>query len=74
MADASLVLRHIVGLAGLDAGQKLAVDVNDDGKVNVADAILVLRYIVGLLERFPIEIHGNKISCTGLLIHLIILL
>lgn len=58
VSDAILLLRHIVGLAGLEPLQQVAGDVNGDGRVDVADAILILRRIVGLIDRFPVEKEG----------------
>ena len=54
VADAILVLRHIVGLNTLDETCCLAADVNRDDDINVADAILILRYIVGLISALPV--------------------
>ena len=57
VSDAILLLRHIVGLTGLEPLQQVAGDVNGDGRVDVADAILILRRIVGLIDRFPVEME-----------------
>ncbi len=53
VADAILILRHIVGLSTLTGIGLVAADVNIDGQVDVADAILILRYIVGLVPSLP---------------------
>ncbi len=60
VADAILVLRHIVGL--LDIGEEYGPEAlvrgrvsGPTGGINVGDAILILRYIVGLIPQFPIE-------------------
>ena len=56
VADAILILRHIVGLVELNHTQLTAANVGGqtDGQgaplVDVSDAILILRYIVGLNE------------------------
>jgi hypothetical protein len=55
VADAILVLRHIVGLITLEGDDLHAADVNASGAVDVADAILILRKIVGLIEIFPAQ-------------------
>jgi len=51
VADATLVLRHAVGLYTIPPDRLWAADVNCDGKINVADATLVLRYAVGLINQ-----------------------
>ncbi len=55
VADTITVLRSIVGLVELSAGQRQAADVNGSGKVDVADAILILCDIVGLIHQFLVE-------------------
>lgn len=57
VADAILVLRHIVGLDTLEGDCYYAADVNDSRTVDVADAILILRWIVGLTDFFPGETY-----------------
>jgi len=47
-ADATMVLRYIVGLEELSDIQKRAADVTADGEITAADATMILRYIVGL--------------------------
>jgi hypothetical protein len=60
VADAILVLRHIVGLIdikaefGSDAIVRGKVS-GGDGNLDVGDSILILRYIVGLITKFPVE-------------------
>jgi hypothetical protein len=54
-ADATMVLRAVVGLITLDPVQTLAADVSGDGTVTAGDATLILRYIVGLITEFPVE-------------------
>ncbi len=53
VADAILVLRHIVDMSKLDSEQLKRADVNGDGAVNVGDVVLILRYIVKLIDKFP---------------------
>ncbi len=53
-ADASLILRALVGLDKLSARGALNADVNSDGKITAADASAILRYLVGLIERLPV--------------------
>ena len=55
--DASLVLQASVAKIELDAHQKLAADVNGDGKVNEADAALILQMAVRKITAFP----GGKV-------------
>lgn len=55
--DASLVLQASVAKIELDAHQKLAADVNGDGKVNEADAALILQMAVRKITTFP----GGKV-------------
>lgn len=61
VADAILVLRHIVGLQTIEGYKWYAADVNADGKVDVGDAILILRYIVGLEDLFPAQKKLNEV-------------
>jgi len=53
--DASLVLRHVVGMINLSENQQKAADVTDDGNVTALDAALILQYTVGLIMQFPAE-------------------
>ena len=46
--DATLILKHSVGLITLDTEQLDRADVNGDGRVNAADATLILKMAVGL--------------------------
>ena len=46
--DATLILKHSVGLITLDTEQLDRADVNGDGRVNAADATLILKMSVGL--------------------------
>lgn len=53
VADAILLLRHIVGLTDLDEVALFRAKVSEGGKEpNVGDVILILRYIVGLIDGF----------------------
>ena len=47
-ADASLVLKAVVGLISLDENEQKAADVTGDGTVSALDAAAILRYTVGL--------------------------
>jgi predicted GH43/DUF377 family glycosyl hydrolase len=51
--DASLVLKHLVGLDTLDHCQLFNADVTGDASVSAADARSILRYVVGLIPAFP---------------------
>jgi hypothetical protein len=51
--DASLVLKHLVGLDTLDHCQLSNADVTGDASVSAADARSILRYVVGLVPAFP---------------------
>lgn len=59
--DASLVLRHVVGLINLSGGQfpkgaaDVGADVTGDKTVSALDAALILQYTVGLITKFPAE-------------------
>ena len=61
VADAVLLLRHIVGLTALEPDQVGRANVNashdavGDPTLDVGDAILILRQITGLVERFPAQ-------------------
>ena len=52
--DAALVLKYSVGTQVLSDYQKLAADVNGDGKVNEADASLILQIAVEKYTAFPL--------------------
>ncbi len=54
-ADASLILRSLVGLDELTAQGAFNADVDGDLEVTAEDAALILRYIVQLIEHFPVE-------------------
>ncbi len=54
-ADASLVLRCLVGLDTLTEQSARNADVDGVIGVTSQDAVTILRYLVGLIERFPIE-------------------
>lgn len=51
--DVSDILRHLVGITELSAGDQLAADVSGNGRVGTTDASLILRYLVGLEYEFP---------------------
>ena len=53
-ADASAILRSIVGLSSLTAQGAFNADVDGDGEVTAADAAAILRYIVGLIDGLPV--------------------
>ena len=54
-ADASLLLRAVVGLETLRSCQALNADTNCDGALTAEDAVLILRYVVGLIDAFPAD-------------------
>ena len=60
MADAILVLKHIVGQELLESSQLAAADVNNVDNVDVADALLFLEKIVGLIDLFPAQVTLNE--------------
>jgi hypothetical protein len=47
-ADASLLLRYLVGLAEITPQGLINAEVTGDSSLTSADASLILRYIVGL--------------------------
>ena len=53
--DASLILRHIVGVETLNDNALQAADVDGNGVVSAVDASMVLRKAVGAIEKFPAE-------------------
>jgi hypothetical protein len=53
-ADASLILRALVGLSELSPRGALQADVDLDGEVTAEDAALILRYMVGLIDELPL--------------------
>ena len=61
VADAILLLRHIVGLTDLEPDQVGRANVNashdavGDPTLDVGDAIAILRQITGLVDRFPAQ-------------------
>ena len=52
--DASLVLQSAIGKITLDDNQKLAADVDGNGKVSEYDAALILQKAVKKIDAFPI--------------------
>ena len=54
-ADASLVLRALVGLSTLTEAGRLNACVRDGTTLTAEDAALILRRVVKLIDRFPIE-------------------
>ena len=52
--DASMVLQSAIGKMTLDDNQKLAADVDGNGKVSEYDAALILQYSVKKIDAFPI--------------------
>ena len=53
--DASLILRHAVGVETLSGDALRMADVDGDGAVTAIDASLILRKSVGAIETFPAE-------------------
>ena len=53
--DASVILRHTVGLLRLAGNDSVAADVTGDGGISAYDGSLVLLYVVGAIARFPVE-------------------
>ncbi len=53
-ADASLILRSLVGLNALTPRGMINADVNCDLEVTAEDAALILRYIVSIIEHLPV--------------------
>ena len=54
-ADASLILRSIVGLSTITKRGALNAEVDGDGSITAADAAAILRYVVGLINIFPAQ-------------------
>lgn len=58
VADAIMVLRHIVGLVDLhyqfDSGSFYRADVNGDDNIDIDDVVIILQYIIGLIDSFPV--------------------
>ncbi|MDO4544502.1 MAG: dockerin type I repeat-containing protein, partial [Clostridia bacterium] len=52
-ADASAVLRHVVGIDTLTGQALLNADANQNGSVDSQDASVILRYIVGIISSLP---------------------
>ncbi len=52
--DASLILRHVVGLITLTPYQLIAADVTGNKSVSSLDASYILRYSVGLIDSFQV--------------------
>lgn len=55
--DATMIVRHALGVSGLDSVQQEWADVNQDGTVNSIDATMVVRYALGVIDKF-----GNVIE------------
>ena len=58
--DASLILKHVLGLNLLDSQGLMAGDVSGNQAITSFDASLILQYAVGLIPCFPVEI-----SCSA---------
>lgn len=52
--DASMILRHVVGLITLTPYQMVAADVTGNKAVSSLDASYILRYSVGLIDSFQV--------------------
>lgn len=55
--DATMIVRHALGVSELDSTQQEWADVNQDGTVNSIDATMVLRYALGVIDKY-----GNVIE------------
>ena len=53
--DATLVLRHSVGLFTLAGSAAVASDVSGNGLISAFDASSILQYVVGLIDCFPVD-------------------
>jgi len=62
--DASLVLKHVVGLDTLDALERFYGDVTQNGEISALDASYILQYVVGLLDYLP-YVPPEGLSTTG---------
>lgn len=51
--DASLILKHVVGLAELNPAQIRNANVSDDTTISALDATLILRFTVALIDSLP---------------------
>lgn len=53
--DVRMLLGHLVYLVGIKLSneQKIAADVNKDGKINITDALTILKYVAGKINTFP---------------------
>lgn len=60
VADAILILRHIVGLIALETDQIERGKVSGGAELSVDDAILILRYLVGLVEQLPVVFKNTS--------------
>ncbi len=53
VADAIIVLQHLVGLTTLPESRLTPAMVNDGETLNIRDAILILQKVAGLIDSFP---------------------
>lgn len=51
--DAQQILKYIVRSITFTNEQKIAADVNKDGRINILDAVLIQQYIAGKINTFP---------------------
>lgn len=79
--DALMILRYTVGEIALTDQQKMAADVDANGRINEVDASLILKYAVGLTRMFPagpwkfipaemdmtLQPEGNEVEFTAIL-------
>ena len=54
MQDVLLIYQYFRGKTTFTDEQKLAADVNQDGKVDMVDVLLVYQYFRGKITEFPI--------------------
>jgi len=53
--DASLAMRHVLGIKMFDEDQKIAADVNSDDQINVQDVTLIMQKALGKIDKFPVK-------------------
>ncbi|MCL2487113.1 MAG: GDSL-type esterase/lipase family protein [Oscillospiraceae bacterium] len=56
LADARMILQHLVDKIALSPDQLISADIYGDGSVGIANARLILQKLVGKIEKFPVEL------------------
>ena len=54
LADAVLIMKHLLGLKQLDENSQTCADVDCNGKVELRDALYIQKYLLESIEELPV--------------------